>query len=271
MKKAILLSLALLFLLAGCSTKKSKVVTILCWGTQYSDYPEVLNGSVKEIKTNSYWAVENNGQIEKGAMLTLKEHNNNGLMQDFHAFYDVSGVLLKHDFLGDNSQVQWSHVNEIKNGRVTKENWVRNDSIIGYALFNYNGNGFITDIPMRSSLPDSSNGKLVLTCDEKGNMTQMKVFNSRDIFTSRTEYKWNEAGKMTQEETFMANDSLQSKIEITYNDHGFFDKVKVYNKGEIVFDGSSSYTYDQKGNWIKAVWNKTAKPWIIDERTYVYY
>ena len=52
MKKAILFSLAALFLLGGCSQQKSKDVTILSWSTQYSDYPEVLNGKVKEIKKN---------------------------------------------------------------------------------------------------------------------------------------------------------------------------------------------------------------------------
>jgi len=205
-------------------------------------------------------------------MLTLKEHNDSSFMQDFHTFYNDSGVLLKNDYLGDNSQILISFVTELENGRVKKENWVRNDSIIGFALFNYNDNGFITDIPLRSSMPDSSNGKLVLTCDEKGNMTQMKVFNSRDILTNRSAYKWNELGKMTQVEYFMANDSLQSKLEITYNDHGFFDQITAYDgNGKITFDASVSYTYDEKGNWIKAAYTKTGKPWIIDERTYVYY
>ncbi len=272
MKKVILFSLLLFFLLSGFSQQKSKEVTILCWGTDYSSYPEVLNGKVKEIMSNSYWAVEKNGQVEKGALLTLKDHNDQSFLSDFHAFYNNSGVLLRHDYLGDNSKVQWSHVNEITNSRVTKENWVRNDSVIGYALFHYNKNGFITDIPMHSTVPDSSNGKLVLTCDENGNMTKMLYYNSRNIFISRSEFKWNKAGRMIHAEDFLANDSLQSKLEIVYNDHGFYDQIKFQDaKGKITFDCSVSYKYDEKGNWIKAVWSKTGKPWIIVERTYKYF
>jgi len=272
MKKVILLFLSCFYLLSGFSQQKSKDVTILCWGTDYSSYPEFLNGKVKEIINNSYWAIEKNGQVEKGALLTLKDHNDQSLLSDFHAFYNNSGVLLRHDYLGDNSKIQWSHVNEITTGRVTKENWVRNDSVIGYALFHYNKNGFITDVPMHSSVPDSSNGKLVLTCDEKGHMTKMLYFNSRDILLNRSEYKWNEAGRMIHSEDFMANDSLQSKLDIVYNDHGFYDQIKYLDgKGKIIFEGSVSYKYDEKGNWIKAVWSKAGKPWIIVERTYKYF
>lgn len=161
---------------------------------------------------------------------------------------------------------------KIIDSRVTKENWVRNDSLIGYALFHYNKNGFITDIPLYSTVPDSSNGKLVLTCDENGNMTKMLNYNSRNIFTYRSEFKWNKPGRMIHAEYFQANDSLQSKLDIVYNDHGFFDQIKFHDaKDKITFDGSVSYKYDEKGNWIKAVWSKTGKPWIIVERTYKYF
>ena len=140
----------------------------------YSGTPQTLNGKVKEIKSNIYWCVEKNGKLEEGTLLTLKEHNDSGIIQDFKASYNEHGTLLRCDFLGDNSKIDWSHVNELKGDRVTKENWLRNDSSIGFALFNYNEKGYIIDVPMHpNKLTDSSAAsRLVIITDDKGNMTR---------------------------------------------------------------------------------------------------
>lgn len=270
MKKFVFLFIAAVFLIAGCGPQKSSDVTVLAWGTQYSDFPETLKGKVKEVIQNTYWAVDSAGKTVKGALLTQKEYQDSELMSCFHAFYKDSGVLLRHDYFGDNSQVNWSHINEPANGRVVKEKWVRHDTAIGYALFNYNDKGFIDNIPMFDA--DTSYMKLILTNDEKGHMIQMKVYNSKDVYIQRIDYKMNAEGKTTEIGSYLPKDSLVSKLLLTYNDHGFFDKIRIYNKtGNLKAEVSSVCTYDDKCNWIRAVWTVNGKPMVIDERTYVYY
>ncbi len=262
--------IAAVFLIAGCSNKKSNDVTVLGWGTQYSDFPETLKGKVKEVVQNTYWAVDSAGKTVNGALLTQKEYQDSGLMSGFHAFYNDSGVPLRHEYFGDNSQVNWSHVNEIANGRVVKEKWVSHDTVGGYALFNYNDKGFVDNIPMLFA--DTIYGKLILTNDDKGHTIGMKVYNSKDVFTNRVSYTLNPEGKTIEVDHYLPNDLLVSKLLLSYNDHGGFDNVKICSKtGNIKTEASGIYTYDDKGNWIRSVWTVNGKPMYIDERSYVYY
>lgn len=270
MKINVFFLIAAFFLIAGCGTQKSRDVTILSWGTQYSDYPETLNGKVKEVVQNTYWAVDSAGKTVKGALLTLKNYQDSGIMTGFHAFYNDSGVLLRYDFFGDNSRVNWSHINEIENGRVVKEKWVRNDTVGGYALFNYNDKGFVENIPM--FVADTSYANLALTNDEKGHMIAMRATNSKDVLTNRFDYKLNADGKTIEKDEYLPNDSLVSKILLKYNDHGFMDNIMLYNKaGKLTIEASGVYTYDNKGNWIRTIWIVNGKPMYVDERSYVYY
>ena len=82
--KTILVILILVYALTtDLHSQQPKDVTILNWSCAYTDFPECLNGRIKEIHCHTYWAVQKNGQTEKGALLTEKEHQDNSIFYDY--------------------------------------------------------------------------------------------------------------------------------------------------------------------------------------------
>ena len=271
--RTILLILALASALTtGLHSQTPKDLTVLNWSTAYTDFPEYLNGKIKELHHHFYWAIQKNGQIEKGTLLTEKEHQDNSIYYDFQLFFDPSGNLLRSDYIGDNSAVVFSYLNEFRNNKQLKEIWVNNNTTVsGEASFNYNENGLLKDVIMTWIAPDST-GKLAILTDAKGNRTQMKIFDSHNVYTSRTDYLWDENNHVDQIISYSAKDQLVNKMELTYNDHGFIKTLKQYDAdGKILFDTAGDYTYDNKGNWLTCVWSVSGKPKFLCERTYLYY
>jgi hypothetical protein len=271
--KAILLILVLTSALTmGLYSQQPKDVIILEHSTAYADFPECLNGKIKELHHHSYWAVQKNGQIEKGALLTEKEHQDNSLYYDFQLFFDPAGNLLRSDYIGDNSAVVFSYLNEFRNNKQVKEICVTNNTkVSAEALFNYDENGFLKEILMTWISPDST-GKLAILTDTKGNKTQIKSFDSHNDYTGRADYLWDENNHVVQIISYSAKDQFVNKIELNYNDHGFIKTSKVYDaNGKIQFDINGDYTYDNKSNWLTCVWSVSGKPKFLCERTYLYY
>lgn len=268
MKKLLLYPLLALYSLCTFG-QNPKEQTVLLWGTSYSDYPEYLNGKVKEIHQNCYW-VKRNG--EKGKLLTLKEHQDSSFMQDFHAIFNEQGKLLRFDYLGDNNTIQWSHVNEFKDEKVTRENWVWNDTVKGFSIFHYDEDAHVTDIPMYKTNPEAEYGLLDLKHDSKGNMTQMNAYDDKKQFQGRVDYIWNNENRVAEMLWYTPTDSLTQKSNITYNDHGFFEKVAFNDiKAGKETSWSATYAYDEKGNWTKTIWHKNKRPIFYVERTYTYF
>ena len=275
MKTIFLISILVYAVTTGLNSQQPKAVTILNWSCAYTDFPEYLNGKIKELHCHTYWAVQKNGQTEMGALLTEKEHQDNSIYYDFQLFFDASGNLLRSDYLGDNSAIVFSYLNEFRNNKQIKEIWVNNNTnVSGEALFNYNENGLLKDVIMTWISPDSTR-KLVISNDLKGNMTQMKIYDSHNkpyVYAGKTDYVWDENNHVVQVISYSAKDQLMSKMELTYNDHGFIKTMKPSDaNGKILFDAACDYTYDDKGNWLTGVWSVSGKPKFFIERTYLYY
>jgi hypothetical protein len=272
MRKLISTSLVVMLVFSGCSHKKTDT-TVLTWGTDYSQTPEYLNGRVKEVIQNSYWAIVKDGKVENGALLTMKNNLDSGVLSGFHALYGDSGKLIRCDYYGDNQKVNWSIATEIKDGRVVKENWIRNDTVFANSYFHHDNKGFIDSIRMVNALADTTNAFLVLTNDEKGNYTRMDVLNSKRIPANYSLRTLDDRGRVTKTVNYLAkNDTIQGQSIFAYNDHGFCDSFTLIdkkNKPVVILTATS--TYDDKGNWTRMVWSKNGKPWGIDERSYIYY
>jgi hypothetical protein len=272
MRKLITAMLVVMLVFSGCSQKKTET-TVLKWGTGYNSSPEFLNGKVKEVIQNSFWATVKDGKVEKGALLTKKDNQDSAMLSGFHALFDDSGKLIRCDYFGDNQKIDWSIANDFKDGRVDKENWIRKDTVFANSYFQYDDKGFIDSIRMVNALADTTDLILVLTNDEKGNFKRMDVIDSKGHLLNYALFTVNEDGRVTEINNYLAkNDTIQGKLLYTYNDHGFFDSYKSFGKNnKLIANMTGTYTYDDKGNWIRTVWSKNGQPWEIDERSYIYY
>jgi len=272
MRKLISTLLVVMLVFSGCSQKKA-VTTVLNWGTDYSNTPEFLNGNVKEVIQSNFWATMKDGKVEKGPMLTMKDNRDSGMMSGFHTIFNNSGKLIRCDYYGDNLKVDWSIANDFKDGRVDKENWIRNDTVFANSFFRYDNKGFIDSIRMVNALADTTNALLVLTNDEKGNCTRMDVFDSKGLLSNYTVFTLNDGGRVTKLANYLPkNDTIQWHQLYAYNNRGFCDSIKVFDKSnKLVFTATGTLTYDDKGNWIKTVWSKNGRAWVIAERSYIYF
>ena len=264
--------MVVMLIFISCSQKKTET-TVLSWGTPYTNTPEFLNGNLKEVTQNSFWAVMKDGKVEKGALLTKKDNRDSGMMAGFHALFNDSGKLIRCDLYGDNQKVDWSIVNDFNNGRVEKENWIRNDTVFSNALFRYNDKGLIDSIRNINPLTDTTKSILVFTTDEKGNYVRMDAFDSKGRPTFYGLATVDAGGRVTKLSFYQAkNDSLQQQQEYTYNEKGFCESYKSFDKNDkLIITLTGEYAYDDKGNWVKTVWSKNGKVWEIDERSYIYF
>jgi uncharacterized lipoprotein NlpE involved in copper resistance len=274
MKTSLLTLFMALFMAIGSFGQHAKEVTILNWSTPLTNSPETLNGKIKQLNDRTYWAVENNGKLEKGTLLTLKEHADNLLINDFQLFFDSIGNVLRNDRFGEKDVIIFSYLNAFKDNKQLKEIWVNDNlNVIGEAAFKYNDSGFLKDIVMTELATDSSS-RLSITSDSHGNMIQMDVYDNKNRFAGKTVYTWDENSHVIHNLSYSPQNEALEKVEITYNDHGFINTFKLTNaKGVVLFDSTPiEYTYDNKGNWVNAVFSNTiTKKKFFEERQYIYY
>jgi len=273
MKNVLLLLLAITFLIAGCAPKKPTEKTVLSWGTPYFGTPEALNGKVKELKHITYWAIEKDGKVEKGAIISLKQRSDSGWSQDFTAYFNEGGLLTRCDYLGDNSVIQSSVSTEIENGKIVKEKWSISDTLRSIANFKFDEKGHIVEVSRMSAMPDTLMFKYLITNNEKGNPILGKILiTTKEVFNGKSELKWDENGRVIETVYYNSKDSLTSRMVMTYNKQGFLETQKFYNKtGKLTLDMVGTSTFDEKGNWLTTIWKKSGKPYAIEERTCVYY
>ncbi len=73
MKKMILYCCIIAIIAGACARNKPTEKTVLGMGSNYYLIPQTFNGKIKEIKEINYWAIEKDGQITKGQMMTKKD------------------------------------------------------------------------------------------------------------------------------------------------------------------------------------------------------
>ena len=108
---------------------------------------------------------------------------------------------------------------------------------------------------------------LVMTNDEMVNFTRMDVIDSKGLLTNYQLFTINDSGRVTKFSGYLPkNDTIQGQQIYAYNAHGFCEPFKVIGKNnKLVVTLTGTLTYDDKGNWIRAVWSKNGRPWEIDE------
>lgn len=272
MKRITLLLICTALFLAGCKKPQPAEKTVLGWWTPYYFMPEQLNGKVKSVKEQNFWASIEDGQLIKGKLISPTERINLGWTDDFDVLFNEDGQVLKSDYTDDRGILIGSWVITLEKGIPSLANWIVKDST-----------------SMTVVVKNDDRGNMVENQFFKGRFNQLLyrtdwVYNANKEFikaiwyddhgklTRSNRYTWNKDNHVTEVEAYSANDSLKGRFKIVYNNKGFSKKQERFNSNDNKIKGVSiKYEYDEKCNWTKATFYENEKPVAIAERTYVYY
>jgi hypothetical protein len=272
MKRLIILLALVLFAAAGCKEKKPADYTRMGFFTPYQTYMEKLNGKVESVTEKGYWAIPEGDTYVKGARLTKQELDSIEYTYDYKTVFDADGDLVSSTTYNENDKV-------IDTWRLSKAN-----NLLAKSEY---------------SSDDTVRYKQVITCDEEGNpvlyegydpladtlIQKIEVAGSfvNDTMTVKYfDYKgdpgtqmlliFNNLGLMTHLEYYGKDGTPGSSYNYVYNDQGFQSEFTGFDKDKIMTSKTSTtYEYDEKGNWVKGIIKDQKGLTIICERVYTYF
>lgn len=270
MKKNVFFIFILAAFIWSCSTTETPKTTVLYYYTPYNYAPEFLNGQVKSVKESTYWVTENDGKLEKGALVTTKEKQAARFTLDFIAHFDVDGNISQVKYLlDDNKYNSWDI--ESLDGKMVKASFTRDDTLRSYQKIEYHDIGeTITSYRM----PEETHYRTYkATINEAGIVTKLEVYNADNEKIGYSLSELNENNRVMHFKRFNPKDSLLSQTKMTYGDNGFYDTLRSFDgNGEVNWDGEFEYlSYDEKGNWTSTKTVHDGELKFIIEREYEYY
>lgn len=272
MKNLTLLLLCSALVLTGCKKTHTGGTTILGWWTPYYFMPEQLNGKVKSVKEQNYWASIQDGKLIKGNLIAPSDRINLGWTDDFDVLFDENGQVHKSDYLDNNGILIGSWVITLENGVPALASWVERDTTTMTVLIKNDDKGNMVE----NQFFKGTSNQLLYRTDWVYNADNKFIkaiwYDSNGKLTKSNRYNWNSDNRVIDIEAYSASDSLKGRFKIVYNSKGFSKKQERFNSTDNKIKSVTiEYAYDQKGNWTKATFYENEKPFAIAERTYVYY
>jgi|WetSurMetagenome_2_1015567.scaffolds.fasta_scaffold215515_2 hypothetical protein len=273
MKAKILLSLIILAIIGSCTQKKPAETTVLGMMTDYALIPNRLNGKVKEIKELNYWAIEKDGKITKGELMSKIDLDSVGSTKNLKAYFNEQGVLTRYEVL-DKEDIFQSSVFTIENNKWARVENKYGDSTVYYLIPQYDNSGYLTGATGYRPIVDTIVNKYVLTNDVKGSFTKIESFNSKGQRTSHQDCSVDEKGNVIEVKFYNRADSLTQTMKNIYNEDGSIIRQETLiekPKSTIIWD-YKDLKFDSHSNWIETYANiDNGKYKIFAERTYLYY
>jgi hypothetical protein len=268
-------------IIVGCSQKKPDKKTILGCG-EYGFSPEILKGKVKTFKEQNYWAIEKDGKITKGDLITWKDIDSVGLSHSFIVYFDYLGSATRYDLLFDDNTIKFSSIYTYANGKCIRRDDIPIDSTkLSWFLqpkywipISYDVSGhLISGADFRTKV-DTLMERQISTYDDKGNITKVDYFDSRNKKWESRMFAYNSKGNITQMKFFGKNDSLVYTVISEFNDAGFLTKMDLINENPRILTKSviKDISFDDHGNLLNYFTNiDDGKYKILSERSIVYY
>lgn len=271
MRKNLFLILFCTGLIWSCSTPpETTETTLLNLYTPYRFSPEFLKGQVKSVKERTYWAINNNGTIEKGDLVTTEEKRELQYTLDFDAHFDKDGNILQCKYLLDENKFNsWDIV--IVDGKMVEATFTMDDTVRTTQEIKY-ANGTMTALSYR--MPDKELVRETnIVLNEQGVTEKVEWSNPENELLGYYLFELNENNMVVGNKRFNAKDSLLSYAEYTYDDKGFNTSTKSFDaEGNVEWDGEFEYlAYDEKGNWTSMKASNDGELKLIFEREYEYY
>ncbi|HUX53206.1 MAG TPA: hypothetical protein VMV56_02195 [Williamwhitmania sp.] len=272
MKQITLLLICTAMLLAGCKKPNPAGNTVLGWWTPYYFMPEQLNGKVKLVKEQNYWASIVDGKLVKGKLISPTDRINLGWTDDFDVLFDENGQVQKSDYTDNNGLLIGSWVITLENGIPALANWIVRDSTTMTVLIKNDDRGNMVE----NQFFKGTSNQLLYRTDWVYNANKEFIkaiwYDNNGKLTKSNRYTWNSNHCVTDVEAYSANDSLKGRFKIVYNNKGFSKKQERFNADNNKLKSVNiEYEYDKIGNWTKATFYEDEKPVAIAERSYIYY
>jgi len=272
MKKITLLLLCTAMLFIGCKKHEPSEKTVLGWWTPYYFMPEKLNGKVKVVKEQNYWAVFENGQITKGKVIAPSERTNIGWTDDFDVLFDEHGQVIKCDYLNTQGIITGSWLITIDEGVPTIATWQEGDSVKTTVAIKTDKKGNVVENQFFSGTSKNLLYRTDWIYTDKDKFIKAIWYDPQGKLTKNNRYTWNDDDQVTEIEAYSGTDSLKGKFSIAYNSKGFSKKQERLNpSGQILKSVTIKYEYDENLNWTKAIFYENEKLLAVAERIYVYY
>lgn len=273
MKKISIALLVAFAALYACSKQKPTEKTTLGDFTAWMNSPEQLNGKVKEVREVTYWAVENNGTVEKGNILTKKEHDSLSWSADFSVLFNVSGMVLRTDDLDEMGSVIQSWVFTVDSGKYTRADKMLKDTIRNVAKFETNDQGNFTKLSFYKPEKDSLTGWYESSYDNLGNRQRLQWVNANGEKGGSQNFTWDANKHVTAVQFLNSKDSLTGSWTMTYDEKGFMATQKMLDGKQVVTSDLTmkNIDFDEKGNYTQSVVYKDGKPFLLTTRKYIYF
>ncbi len=231
MKRLTFFFISILILFTGCKEQQPAVKTELGFLTPYpySIAPQYHYGKLKSIKEENFWAVEKDGQIEKGNLLTDKDREDSiKWTGDFEAFYNEEGVLPKINYFDDDREARGFWVTTIENNKIIRGDWTYEDTARYYFKLSYDEQGNFSESKGYRAMSDTLLNTYLFKTDQNGNILETITQNYLGEITYKITYQWNEEGLMTEQNNFAKGDSLTYARRFTYNEQGYIITDDIY-------------------------------------------
>lgn len=272
MKKNLIWILIIL-IAASCAREKNQEHTAYGMWTDYYLLPSTLKGKVKQVQELNYRAIEKDGKLVKGELLSRKELDSIGSTNNTVIVFDEKGIPVKYDHL-DMENLLNTRIAKIENGLCTGWEYKRGDSIWYYVRINYDNNGYpIMAQGFRPKL-DTLVNTMEITHDIKGNFTRFEYKNYKGLRTSYNVLTPDNKGNITDVISYNDSDQIAWLWKNSYDEKGNMIRQEVVDKegGKTQTWTYSDYKLDEAGNWTSYIADiDNGKFKIFVERVIQYY
>ena len=272
MKRLIILLAFVLIAAAGCKEKKPADYTRLGFYTQYQTYMEKLNGKVESVTEKGYWAIPEGDTYVKGARITKKELDSLGYTYDYKAVFDAEGDLVSSTAYDENDKVidVWRLFKV--NGIIARSEYISDDTVRYKQVITCDVEGNPIFYEGYNAPADTLIQKIEVEGSFFNDTMTVEYFNYKGDPGTKIMIMFNSLGLLTHVEYYMKDGTPGSSYSFVYNDKGFQSEFTAYDKDKIVTaKTSSTYEYDERGNWVKSIFKDEKGFTVLCERVYTYF
>jgi len=272
MKRLITLLALVLFAAAGYQEKKPADHTRLGIYTPYQTYMEKLNGKVETVTEKGYWAMPEGDTYAKGARVTKKELDSIRYTYDFKAVFDADGDLVSSTTYDENDKVIDIWRLSKANNLLAKSEYISADTVRYKQVITCDEKGNPVLYEGYNALADTLIQKIEVEGSFFNDTMTVKYFNQKGDPGTKILMMFNNLGLLTHVEYYGTDGTAGSSYDYFYKDKGFetefigFDKYK-----KLTAKTSTTYEYDETGNWVRGITKDQKGFTFISERVYTYF
>jgi hypothetical protein len=272
MKKLTIILALVLLAAAGCKEEKPADYTRLGFFTPYQTYMEKLNGKVESVTEKGYWAVPEGESYIKGARITRAELDSIGYTYDYKAVFDADGDLVSITSFDENDNViyVWNMIKD--NNLLVRTEYISDDTVRYYQVVTSDAEGNPLLYEYYNALADTLVRKDEILGLETNDTTTWQYYNFKGEPGTKYLLLFNDKGLLTEQQAFRKDGTLLGGYTLAYNEMEFQIEATFYDKDKnITSRTTSTYEYDDRGNWIRLICKDDKGFAVIGERTYTYF